>query len=167
MINKKKLENVSPYFRLNETNIIYYESVIKISRDNKQKTRLLVVSNIGIYLIKDTKNAVKPRMFINFIDLKFIFAKKGVCCLSGSKNQIRFKSDNVDHIAFLIHYVRQSLFMSNILPVVYEYEYSGDFNTTDVVKSLNIECTLVDRFLVSCNQLSIDPSKFLLGTILL
>lgn len=163
MLKKKKLENVSPYFKINETRIIYHETVTKISRDNKQKIRILIVSNIGIYLIKDFKNAVKPGMFINFIDLKFIFAKKKICCLGSSKNQIRFKSDNLDYIAFLIYHVRVSLFMSNILHIDYEYEYSDGFNETDVIESLNFKCTFADRFLASCNIFCIDSNKIFIG----
>lgn len=118
-IDRDFLCSLSPLFRLNDVKIYWCDQVNKVGQTNSLRPRILVIASPGIYLIHKKSFAFQSRIVtsISFFDLVSLYVAGDCASFSSRTNQIRVKHQNMADVAFLVFFIRQMQFPTDLLPL--------------------------------------------------
>lgn len=163
---KELLETLDPFFKLPQVKIYWYDVVFKVGISNSLQPRRFLVSTTGIYLIrkKNFPSKFKIIMSISYCDLVSIYVAGNCASFSSSQYQIRFKHEEVYHIASLVYFIRQAQFPTDVLPCNFAFS-DNKANEKPIQSPYQYDSLFVDRLLSCAFHYSLLVTKTMLCSI--
>ena len=116
-IDRDFLASLNPIFRLDSVKIIYSGSVMKVGQRNSLHPRTFVVASPGIFMIRRKLFSFGSRVVrsISFCDLVSLYVSGDCASFSSKEVQIRVKAKDIQKVAFLVYFIRQTQIPTDVL----------------------------------------------------